>query len=160
MGFSDALGDFGGAASSLFAGFGQQASMAGDMAASASYSEAAKYAFENAQYEKISTSLKETGLNRQILMAEGKTSAEVAGAGFTQGGSAGDIMRSGASQGALAKSTLAIQGAINYNSRYAQGVAYDAQASAAASAAAAAGNASFGSFLGAGMKLGMGLLAL
>lgn len=96
-----------------------------------SYSSAALLAEQNAQLASASTKIQETQLARQIFQSEGTQITDVAGAGFTESGSALDLLRSSAQQGSLAKSLTNIQGAINENSYAAQAGAYEGAAKAA-----------------------------
>jgi hypothetical protein len=84
----------------------------GDLAESGNYDIAATLATENEAYTEQSTRIQQTQLDRQVTQTIGGQQASVAAAGFTSGGSAGDIMRDSASQGALAKGVLAQQGVI------------------------------------------------
>jgi hypothetical protein len=76
------------------------------------YGLAAQLAKENGQYTAVSTALKEAQTSRELNMSLGKTQAEVAGAGFSLSGSALDILRSSAQQGALQKAAIQQQGNI------------------------------------------------
>lgn len=114
----------GNAASALF-------SSQGNAAEADSYSSAASLEEQNAQLTAASTRIQETQTARQVAQSLGTTQADVASAGFTQSGSALDIMRSSAQQGALAKSLINIQGAINENSFAAEAGADEAKAKAA-----------------------------
>lgn len=158
-GFGVALGDFGGAVSSLFGAAGSQAEAEGDITAAGYAGQAAQLERRNAGYELVSTALKQVGLSRQISMAMGKTESQIAGANLS-GGSAGDLIRMGASQGGLAKNTLAIQGALNYNSRIEKALSLDAQQAADMSAAAKAESASGAGIFGAIFKGAAGIMAL
>lgn len=102
-----------------------------------SYYSAAALAQQNAALTSASTKIQETQTQRQIAMTEGTQQADVASAGFTESGSALDLLRSSAQQGALAKSLVNIQGAINENSYAAQAGAYTGAAQAAGENASA-----------------------
>jgi hypothetical protein len=84
----------------------------GDLAEAGNYDLASTLATANEQYTAQSTRVQEAQTQRQITQTIGGQQASVAGAGFTSGGSAGDLMRDSASQGALAKGVLAQQGTI------------------------------------------------
>src|SRR6185312_13200510 len=84
----------------------------GDLAEASNYDLAAGLAEANKAYTEQSTRLQQFQTDRQIYQAMGATRAGAAGAGFAAGGSAGDLLRDSASQGALAKATLAQQGVI------------------------------------------------
>lgn len=98
----------GGAVSDLF---GAKASTA----SAGSYTDAATIAEQNAQLVKQATAIKETQQSRQIFQTIGAQRAGVGGAGFAESGTALDLLRSSASQGALAKAITASQGAITEN---------------------------------------------
>lgn len=95
-----------------------------------SFTSAAQLAEQNADLSKASTRIQTVQQARQIFQAEGTQIADVAGAGFTESGSALDLLRSTAQQGALTQSLTAIQGAINENSYAAQAGAYRGAAAA------------------------------
>lgn len=143
-----ALGDIISAGGQAFQDlFGSQ----GAAAEANSYKGAALLARQNAQLSSASTRIQDTQLARQIFQTEGTQVADVAGAGFTESGSALDLLRSSAQQGALAKSLTNIQGAINENS-------YAAQAGAYEGAAAAAGENANANTIGAIASLGGAIL--
>ena len=102
----------GGAVSSLFGA-------AGAAESASSYSDAAAIADQNAKIAAQSAAIKQTQLARQIYQTVSTQKAGVAGAGFAASGSALDLLRSSASQGALAKAQATEQGIITANS-YAQ----------------------------------------
>lgn len=96
----------------------------GSSAEANSFTSAAQLAGQNAQLASASTRIQATQTARQIYQTEGTQQADVASAGFTESGSALDLLRSSAQQGALAKSLVNIQGAIQENSYAAQQGAY------------------------------------
>jgi hypothetical protein len=125
--------DLGGAASDLFQGYADeskataaQASAAaartagqayllksqGDILEGTQYGEAATAADVNAQYTAQSTAVQQAQADRALFLNVGETKADVAASGFGEGGSAGDILRSSASQGALNHAVLGQQGLI------------------------------------------------
>lgn len=119
-----AIGDFGGAVSDLFGS-------AGSSQAASSYSKAAQIAQTNEALTLRSTAVQEQQEDIQTYKVLGTESADVAGAGFTQGGSAGDLMRSSANQAALSKQLIENQGQITAQGYAEQANAYEGQASAA-----------------------------
>lgn len=112
------MADYFGAAKDLFGGagdlFGGNAAAAGSKAAAAGY-------FKAADLTKTETALKETALNRQIYQTIGGGIADVAASGLNLGGSAADLLRSSAAQGALSKGLVQLQGDITASSYTAQG---------------------------------------
>lgn len=100
--------NYAGAAADLFGGGG----ILGSSLAGAAGSNAAATAYGYAQtFTKEQTALEETLAGRQIYQAQSTAQAGIAGNGFQLGGSAGDILRSNAQQGALTKGAIALQGA-------------------------------------------------
>ena len=85
-------------------------------------------------------------------MAMGKTASEVAGAGFAASGSALDIMRSNAQQGALATAVASENGQIQTQGFQEQQQSYETMATIAGNAAKQANLASIGSFAAAGLN--------
>lgn len=106
---SNAFNEFGGAVSSLFGASGATAS-------AGSYEQAAALAAQNAKISKTATAIKETQESRQIFRVIGKQRAGIGGANFAESGTALDLLRSSASEGALTKALTAQQGAISENS--------------------------------------------
>lgn len=117
----------GGAVSDLFGGLGQFASAKG-------YSAASKAASQNAQIAEQSARIQETMAQRQIEKTIGGQQADVAGAGLAASGTALDLLRDSASQGALTKTLISNQGAINVLGYQAEAANYSAMASAAKAA--------------------------
>lgn len=107
----------------------------GDVAEAGNYDLAAALATQNEQFTEQSTAVKQTQEQRQIYMGMGTTQADVAGAGFNMSGSALDLMRSGAQQGALTKQIIGQQGLITEASYNEQAQAYTNMSAAARAAA-------------------------
>jgi hypothetical protein len=101
-----------GAQSTRLTAEGLRLKAGGDLAEATNYDKAAELATQNEAYTAQSTRIQEAQTQRQITQTIGGQQASVAAAGFSSGGSAGDIMRDSASQGALAKGVLAQQGVI------------------------------------------------
>lgn len=95
----------------------------GDIVAGENYDLASTLATRNSDYTKVSTNIKLMQAARQLYMGMGATTADVAGAGFTQSGSALDLLRSSARDGALTKQVVGSQGLITE-------AGYDEQATA------------------------------
>jgi hypothetical protein len=136
---NDTFTDIGGGVSDIFAGFGDQAKAQGDFAEATEYSEAATLAGQNEAYTKTSTAIKEAQQSRELTMTLGGQKADVAGAGFAESGSALDLLRDSASQGALTHAVLGQQGLITEAGYQEQQESYN-QMSAAATAAGNAAN--------------------
>lgn len=114
------FGDVGGAVSDLFGAKGSQ--KAGD-----AYGKAATIAEQNKALTLRSTAIQEQQAAEQTYQVLGAEKASTAGAGFTAGGSAGDLMRSSASQAALSKQLIQNQGEITAQGYEQQAQAYTGQ---------------------------------
>lgn len=134
--------DLGGAVGSLF-------TSEGNAAQAKDFQGAATLATQNAQLAAASTKIQATQTARSVAQSLGTTQADVAGAGFTTSGSGLAILKASASQGALAKSLVNIQGAINENSYAAQAGAYSGEATAAKEASTAGTIGAIGAIGGA-----------
>jgi hypothetical protein len=141
--------DLFGAASSLLGGvsslIGGNAASAGSKAAAKAYGVAAGYADQNAQLAlenealaQKGTEITKLGFTRQLYQVMGGARADVAASGLAQSGSAEDVMRSTAQQGALTKSLITLQGDIAAKGYEAESLSYKAQAASYAGQAQAA----------------------
>lgn len=119
-----AIGDFGGAVTDLFASGGSEAESKG-------YTQAATLEGQNATLAKAATGIQVAQTQRSVYQASSSGQAAAGGNGLALSGSAGDILRSTAQQGALATSLIQTQGGINENAYKAEEEAYTSQASAA-----------------------------
>ncbi len=90
----------------------------------------------------------------------GTTQADVAGAGFSMSGSAADIMRDSASQGALTHAVLGQQGLINEAGYKEQAASDNTMATAAVQAGNAEGNAATFADVTGGIKMIAGMASL
>ena len=138
--------------SDIFAGFGDIDKMKADELEQGQYDQAAQFAGQEAQYSQASTAIQVAQKNRDVTMAMGKTASEVAGAGFAASGSALDIMRSNAQQGALATAVTSENGQIQTQGFQEQQQSYETMATIAGNAAKSANLASIGSFAAAGIN--------
>lgn len=77
-----------------------------------SYAEAAAMADKQGDFTRMSTAIKDMQLQRQTLGLIGGQASDVASAGFQAAGSALDIMRDAAQQGALGQAAAHYQGLI------------------------------------------------
>lgn len=130
----------GGAVADLFGAIG-------DEQAASSYTKEAQIAGENANIAQTSADIQEAQETRAVTQAIGAEGASTSAAGFTMGGNASDLMRQSIQQGALAKSLVLQQGAINV-------LGYKEQQQAAQGKAAASKTAGAGGFLGSALKIG------
>jgi hypothetical protein len=124
--------DLGGAVKDIFGAVGEAKSAKG-------YSQAAGFAEQNAEIAEQNARIQGVMAQRQITQTLGSQSAEIGGAGFNASGSALDLMRDSASQGALTKQLISNQGAINVLGYKAEAANYSSMASAAKSSAAGSG---------------------
>ena len=144
--------------SDLFAGFGDEAKASMDLAEQQEYELAGKLATQNEQFTQMSTAIQEAQQQREITQAMGKTTAQVAGAGFAESGSALDILRSNAQQGAQAQAVLSEQGLINEASYKEQAQSFNLMAQAAGEAASMEKTAAFGAFISAPLSFATAFL--
>jgi hypothetical protein len=142
------IGEIGGAVSDLFQASADKSKAQFDLLEGQEYSDAAALATQNEQFTQMSTAIKEAGENRQVTMALGKTQADVAGAGFAESGSALDILRSGAQQGAIVKAATGEQGLIQEAGYAEQATSYNLMATAADEAAEQEETAAKGAYIG------------
>jgi hypothetical protein len=149
---SSTVTDFGAGVSDLFAASADEAKAKMDIAEQQEYTLAGQLATQNEQYTQMSTAIKESQQNREITQALGKTQADVAGAGFAASGSALDILRSGAQQGAIAKATTSEQGLITEAGYTEQAASYKLMATAAGEAASEEETAAKGADISAGIS--------
>ncbi len=120
---ADAFSAAGGAVSDLFGGLGQ-------LSAAKGYKKAAKLAGENAIIAQQSADIQRVQTEREVYKALGGIQADVGGAGLVMGGSALDIIRASAQQGALAENLVSMQGAINVKGYQQEAASYSAMAKA------------------------------
>src|SRR6266478_4442814 len=108
--------DFAGAASDLFSsGIGADSlriKAHGDLAEARSYDMAAQLALLNKQYTVTETAVKEMQNEREVYQTISQQRAGEAGGGLAESGSALDLLRSSASQGALSHAIIGQQGLI------------------------------------------------
>jgi hypothetical protein len=97
----------------------------------------------------MSTAIKESQADRNLYQALGQTKADVASAGFAQSGSALDLLRESASQGAMTKAVLGEQGLITEAGYQEQAQSYSDMAAAAGVAIQADQEAAKGARIGA-----------
>ncbi len=157
---SSTFSNLGGAASDLFASQGFKAKAKGDVFEQKNYLLAAGLSDKAAGFAETSTALKTMQADREFQKSLGQTTADIAGAGFTAGGSALDIMRDSASQGALAHAVASQQGLITEEGYKEQAQSYRNMASAAQVAIDAENNASFMSTITGGIKLAASIATL
>lgn len=106
-----------------------------DITEAGTYDLAAGLARQNKAFTETSTAIKSAQQDRDLFKAMGATRADVAGAGFAESGSALDILRDSASQGALAKAVLGQQGLITEAGYEEQAKSYETMSKAGRAAA-------------------------
>jgi hypothetical protein len=151
------LGGLAGAAGSLLGGSsssaGYAATAAGDRAEAQGLEEAAQSEELNKTLAGASGQIQDAMAARTIYKSTSGIEAAAAGAGFNGGGSAGDILRESAQQGALTRQMLGVQTEVNENTYQMQANTYTAEAQQAEdnadAADAAASAAETGGVLGA-----------
>ena len=159
---SGAPGAIGQAASDLFGGFEQRS--ADDLKAQGlevegeDYGLASQLALQNEQITQASTDVQEFQESRELSLAQGKTTSEVANAGFSGTSVTGEyIMRSNAQQGAMQQQMTREQGLTTEAGEQEQASAYanmEASANFEAEKEKHEGNvAEFGGIVGAALSV-------
>jgi hypothetical protein len=150
------LGDFitgiGGAVSDLYAADAAKSKAQGLRLEGEQYGLASTYAEQNKAYTQQSVDLQEYQASRKINQTIGSQQAAVASSGFGEAGSALDLLRDSANQGALTKATLAQQGNITEAGYEEQAQSYNLMQQAANNAADAADKAAKGAGISAIIK--------
>lgn len=126
----------------------------------AEYLTARDLAFQDEAFTKNSTEIQETQTSRAIEKTLGGQAAQVAASGFGSAGSALDLLRDSASQGALQKAVLAQQGLITEAGYEQQAKSYNLMAENAEMAARAADKAASGAGISALIKGGTAVAGL
>ena len=164
-------GALGGAAEDIFSGVGSVLSgqaaakgyattYAGEEVAAGQFGLAEGLALQNANESKAAGALTQVQLARQVSQVQGQETAIAAGNGLRLGGSAGAIIRSTASQGALASQLQQTQTNINVNGFLTAAQADQAEQQQAYNQAAAAKQAESGAAFGeitGGLKAAVGI---
>ena len=154
------MAGFGAAFQDIGAYFGAQAKAGFDIAEGQQYDLAAQLARQNEQYTKTSTAIKDAQADREAAMKIGGIHAEVAGAGFAESGSALDILRSSASQGALQHAAISEQGLITEAGYEEQAQSFQIMSGAAKQAAGAEQMASYFDLAAAGASAGTAIAGI
>jgi len=147
------ISSLGGAVSDLFAGQAAGFKAKGSEFEKRNYLLASDLAEQNARFTETSTAIKQAQLAREVTKTTGGMEADVAGAGFAEGGTALDLLRESASQGALTHAVAGQQGLITEAGYKEQAQSYQNMASAAQVAIDADKAAQEGSFITAGLKV-------
>jgi hypothetical protein len=137
----------------------------GSLVEAGNYDLAAGLAKQNEKFTEQSTAVKQLMADRQIQQVTGSETADIAGAGFDTGsGSALDLLRSSAQQGALQKQLVGQQGLITEAGYTEQATAYSNLAGYARMAADTenkmAGTSGFMGAITGGIKIALGLASV
>jgi hypothetical protein len=157
-----------GGVSDIFKGFATADSLRlkakGDIVEAGNYDLASTLAKQNEKFTEQSTAVKQLMAQRQEYLGIGQERTEIAGAGFTESGSALDLLRSSASQGAMQKQLIGQQGLITEAGYTEQATAYTNLASYAREAAdkenSMAGTAGIMGGITGGLKIAAGIASL
>lgn len=141
---SGTINSIGGAVQDLFAADAHRSKAQGLRIEAGNYDRSSAFSEQSAQFTETSTAIKQTQLDRDIYKTLGGQEADVAGAGFAASGSALDILRDSASQGALTKAVGSLQGLITEEGYEVQAKNYTAMGEAARLAANAEDKAAEG----------------
>ena len=118
------------------------------------YTDASQLALQNEQFTQMSTAIKDAQTSREIAKSEATTAA-VAGGGFEPSGSALDILRDSAQQGAITRAVGQEQGLVTEAGYAEQATSYNLMAGAANQAASAEKRSATGAKIGAGLQLAL-----
>lgn len=149
---SGTIGNLGGAVSDLFNADSYRLRAQGKRLEAQNYDEASGFSLQNARISQVSSDLKEAQQERALTKTLGGQQADIAGAGFAASGSALDLMRDSASQGALSLAVGNLQGLITEEGYQVQARSYTRMAEASRLAAEADENAADASVWSAGFK--------
>ena len=141
--------DLGGAVSDFYGAQADKSRASGDLLEAQNYGLAAGFADQNAIFTQWSTAIKGAQQDREVYMNLSQQGADVGGSGLSQSGSALDVLRDSASQGALQRAVLGEQGQSYTNMQL-----------AATQAASAENKAATGAYISGGIKAAAGIATL
>ncbi len=142
----------GGAVSDLFAADALRTKAKGSRIEAEEYELSKRLSLENAQFTETSTAVKQFQLQRGINQTLGQQQADVAASGFESAGSALDLLRDSAAQGALTKAVAQQQGVIEEDAYKQQAQSYALMSEASQMAARADEHAASGATWAAAIK--------
>ena len=137
----------------LYAAKADKAKAQYDVTEGKEYDLASQLALQNEQFTQMSTAIKDAQTSREIAKSEGATTAAVAGGGFATSGSALDILRDSAQQGAITRAVGQEQGLVTEAGYEEQAHSYKLMSGAANQAAAAEMEAAKGAKTGAWLQM-------
>lgn len=149
---ADTFKSAGGAVSDLFSADAYEARAQGNRLQAQQYDLAEKLAYQNEQFTKVSTDIKEMQMQRGVDAVLGQQATDVAASGFEASGSALDLLRDSAAQGALTKAVIGQQGLIDEAGYREQAQSFNIMAQSARLAADADDKAATGAMISAGFK--------
>jgi hypothetical protein len=149
MGTFNAIG---GAVNDLFAADAHRSKAEGLRIQAENYDLASGLATQNAEFTNTSTKIKQMQLDRSIYQTIGGQQQDIASAGFTASGTAIDLLRDSASEGALTKAIAGQQGLITEAGYEQQAKSFTNMAKASRVAAEAEEHAASGSGIMAAIK--------
>jgi hypothetical protein len=153
MAFGNAtFSNIGGAVADIFGGKAGEQRAEGYRAEAGGFYSAAKIAGDNERLQGVATNIKLMQEERNALKVIGGQMSDVAGYGFTNSGTALDLLADSVSQVALERQITGVQGELQENVFAQQRESFQAQGDAAMAAARAADTASEGSFIGGAIK--------
>lgn len=142
----------GGAVSDLFSASALRTKAAGNRIEAQGYDLASELSERNKQFTETSTEIKQTQLDRSVYQTIGQQKADVAASGFAASGSALDLLRDSAAQGALTKAVTGQQGLIEEAGYEEQAQSYKLLSQAARMSADTAEKSASGLNITAGIK--------
>lgn len=149
MPFFNALG---GAVEDIFSADALRTKAAGNRAEAEAYGLSAELARQNKEFAITSTSIKTYQQQRGLYATLGQQATDVAAGGFEASGSALDLLRDSAAQGALTKAVLGQQGLIEQEGYEVQAKSYDIMRKSALMAADANERAAGNRLIAGGVK--------
>src|SRR5262249_3649762 len=142
----------GGAVSDLYSASAYKTRAKGNLLQAQEYDLAADLSRQNEKFVETSTAIKEQQQQRQVNLTIGQQQADVAASGFAESGSALDLLRDSAMQGALTKAVIGQQGKIEEAGYEEQAKSYDVMRQSAQLAAQADEKAAKSSYFSAAIK--------
>jgi len=138
---STTISSFASAADDLFSIDGLKTKASGYRLEAINYRDAAGFADKNARFAEMSTQIQDMQNMRKGLQVTGGIMSDVAGSGFSESGSALDIIRDSVSQLSLERAVASYQGLIQEEGYQQQAASYRNMATAAEMAAVSADKA-------------------
>jgi hypothetical protein len=154
------IGSIAGGVADLFSAMGYKAKAQGDAFEQQNYQLAATLADQNEQFATWATGIKQAQEDRELTRSLGQTTADVAGAGLRESGTALDLLRDSAMQGAQARAVTGEQGLISEVGYREQATSYRNMAAAAQVAIDAEKKAAEGAEITGWLKIAGGVASM